>query len=311
MKANRSINLFRPSILQTLNSTTSEIAWNRQYLLDMLSQISRLQLPDKKHAEDDWGMFLDSYSTLVANGHSCKFDFLQIVFCSTRVGFRSPLLDLATMQSRPNPKNPFESETFKTHVCIRMNDGLTMIEGYGLNVVTANRISSYFQKKAVAVYQQHHLTDVQFHPIVSKEFLDAIDNFNTISTIDIQVRTASEANSLGSTDAIDCLAAMSEPVAANKVRVVLQREGPGARVQGLAKEAIRPFVEKFMNRPNQLREATIKGQPKAGKSDTIRFSGIEERQYRKYDKNLLGEIQSDEIFADMIKSGNAHVVMPS
>ena len=189
MKANRSINLFRPSILQTLNSTTSEIAWNRQYLLDMLSQISRLQLPDKKHAEDDWGMFLDSYSTLVANGHSCKFDFLQIVFCSTRVGFRSPLLDLATMQSRPNPKNPFESETFKTHVCIRMNDGLTMIEGYGLNVVTANRISSYFQKKAVAVYQQHHLTDVQFHPIVSKEFLDAIDNFNTISTIDIQVRT--------------------------------------------------------------------------------------------------------------------------
>lgn len=300
----RTIYAFETTIMGSKSEREVELKWKPEFLEEIFEFI--MKLSEKERVEEkpgEWFFYLAKYTLDKREKDPTHEDCIYGWFESVRIGFRTNLKQLSTMKTRPNPKAPDESEIMRTYFYFRLKDGLLLLDSYGNNVVTYKRVEAYLKNKAPTVFQKHNVYYLSFYHLISKGFLEQLQNFEVIRLAQIRLKVSSDAQ-YDTSDAIGSLQHMSQYTYSNYVDITMGRKN--ARKNGLMVNRLREILNKIIRNNQEVISGTIQGTRNDGGPSTLKLKGIEEKYPKNFEVDGAGEVLSEPIFAFMIDIGNNH-----
>lgn len=299
MKKKRKIYAYSGTIMKySETGETAEIIWDSSLLEEVFKYIKGL--PEKKKVmekKEEWFFYLADYQNKTDNvGNS----YIRGYFEWVRIGYLADLKRLSTLKTRPNPKNPDESEIHKTFFYIRLKDGVLLLENYKDNVITAKRMQDYFKEKAKPVYEKSRIHYINFLNRVSKGFLEKLTHFGVIRLA--KLRLSMESNEQYDTsDAIGVLQETTRPAEPNYIDIIIGKKN--ARKNGLLPGPLKDILNKLMTNRERIKAGIIEGASTSGDPLSLSLNGIEERYIGTFNTNDKGEILETEMYDFLMKTG--------
>lgn len=257
-------------------------------LIELLQTITALPLEEKclkdtNYAE--WTMYLEKFE--VDNIENPTY--LKGYFYSTKDGLRTSLQNFDTGQIKTNPKEPGDNEIRTTCFAFRAKDGLFLLADYYDNVVTSSRISDYFNLFFKSLRNDLNVEQISFENLVSKEFLEKLNSFERINSLEITVDTTRRKDEID--DAISTINEELADLNQGKVTLVIQR----ADKYGLVKEGISTWVSDKLNK-HTIIQGRIIGKPHPGNPRIASLKGVNEKYEQRFSVNMEGEVLLEPMF---------------
>ena len=140
----------------------------------------------KKDLSDDRICFLDFYNYNEEQG------LIKVLFKSARHGYRAPLLNRNTIESRENPKTREEGEQVKTHLLIKFveGDAIVFLET-GRGILTMKIITEYLNT-FVSIYNNRHKKEhidghFRFNMIPRDDFNEVLENMQRVTCAELYI----------------------------------------------------------------------------------------------------------------------------
>jgi len=265
----------------------------------LFQAISALDLSHRVMDKDERGfIFMDEYNILTDNK---GFGW----FKSARIGDRPPVISRTRLTERDNPRDEDEGDCLKTHFYFRPDDGLILIEYVHEAVARIGAIRRYIFRSINNFPELNHLRNFYIETLISRGFLERINEFGKISIAKIQVSTIeSPPNDYG-----DLPAALHTSLqeARASYYTLEARAGRENRKDGMSHNKIKGFISKFLGKetinPTFLNGILIGFKPD-GQKHELKLKGCEERRQVNLQADDLGQIVTLSIREKMIAMAN-------
>jgi hypothetical protein len=252
-----------------------------------------------RDVHNEWGMYLD-HADMLTNDAGAP-TFITGWFMSVRPGPRTELMNLVTSATRDNPKVEHEGEKLKTHFLIRLADGLFLLDSYGGNVVTAAKVTSYFEDLARPTLDEHQTHFITLEKLVSSEFLENLGRLDVIRLAKVRVEV--DENTHYQDDALGHFERASSNARGSYVDLAIGKLN--AKKNGLERGGVRAFFTDILGRHNVI-AGTIEGRAPDGTDTTLKLHGIEEKHRHQFDTDAFGEVLSAPLIEYMMTLGVNH-----
>ena len=251
----------------------------------LFQAISALNLNHKVMDKDERGfIFLDEYNILTDNE---GFGW----FKSARLGDRPPVISRIKLTERDNPRDEDEGDCLKTHFYFRPNDGLMMIEYVHEAVARIGAIRRYISRSINNFPALNHLRNFNIESLISRGFLERINEFGKISIARIQVSTIESPPS----DYGDLPAALHTSLQEARASYYMleAKAGRENRKDGMSHNKIKDFISRFLGKetinPTFLNGILIGSKPD-GQKHELKLNGCEERRQENLQADELGQV---------------------
>lgn len=286
----RTVYAFKTTLYLTNDDhTTTEFGWDAAKVKKLMQEIIALPELRRRSVEPgEWSMHLEK----------CEIDPLKPnimtgYFHSTKQGLRTKVQHLETGDVKDNPKPPGYNEIRTTCFAFRFTDGLFLLADYGDNVASTARISQYLTSFGKTLCPDMNLSGIQFDHLISKEFLEKLNSFQRINTLEIVIDAKAEQ---GTDDAIATLNEELSDIQQGKIQLILQRgDNPSLSAKGI--------YDWFKNKMKKhvILQGKIKGKPSPGHPKELRLTGMEEKYPQKFPIDKEEEVLTEPLFEFIIK----------
>lgn len=300
---NRSFNIYQTEIRikNRQHNSLNNLGWTSNHCKDiqnLFNLIYNLDDPIKTRRGDEnnpWTMRIERLQ--IVNNENNKPVYLQGYFLCSANGVHTPLLDNQTLELKENPKGMHQNETLKTAFSLRFNDGMFIISEYQGNVATKDRISKYLNYFITYFITNKKLkTDIKkiiLHHKIKKGFLDKINGFSRLDTIEINLDFPQGPNK---DNAMNTLG--NELTGANigTISLTLKRKSKEGIIISKAKEWLSTIEESFT-----LKKGELIGDRGKGKQEPISLNGINERYKYSLYTDEYGDVLVGELYKKIEK----------
>jgi len=290
-KKQRTIYAFKTVLfLSNDDKSSTEFGWDAEKIKNLMGMLIKLPELNRRSVDpnSEWSMQLEK----------CEIDPLKpnIIFGyfhSTKQGLRTKVQHIETGDTKDNPKLPGYNEIRTTCFTLRLTDGLFLLADYGDNVASTARIARYLTQFGKELCPEINLSGIQFDNLISKDFLDKLNSFQRINTLEILIDSKSE---LKTDDAIGTLQEELSDVKQGKIQIILQRgDNPT-----LSSKGVYDWVKNKMKK-HIILQGKIKGKPSPGNPKELRLTGMEEKYQNKFPTDRDEEVLTEPLFEFIIK----------
>ncbi|WP_368294463.1 hypothetical protein [Dehalobacter sp. TBBPA1] len=254
-----------------------KICWDAQKFFDVLNSIGISNIYE--NTDDKWFLYI----------HEFKEDksFIWGSFKGAYYGETRNLLDRKTLKERSKWKTPTEGVKQEVHFVIRKKDGYCLIEHFPHCEFGSNRIMMYFSEKTSLV------REVSFEKLITSGFIEHIEKMPKIASLQVRLRVKNIID--GQSQSTDSLQRSIDDTEAEYL--TLRLSGKRGKSGGLAKRAVKTFLEPFISDRKLLVSARAEG-TKNGYRSIISLDGFQE----KYDLKSITDVSIFEEMKEIINN---------
>ena len=278
----------------SLNLRNEESEWNvKDILVSIFSYVSKQTKKGRKiDISDDRICFLDYYTFDESEG------IMKLMLISAKHGYRAPLVNRKTTESRENPKTKDEGEQVKTHLLIKFKDGdvFAFLES-GSGVLSMKFITDYINK-SIASYNANHRRDridgyIGFDMIARDDFKDALDNMLRVTLAEVYV----DKSILGS----DALNFSNRTYSAQQEITLSVKPKKGQSI----KDAVYDFLIGMTGSRQEIKRIRVKGKLTDKGESVIDTAFIIKKEFVEVQQNEdTGEYNTQDMFTQLEKLAN-------